>query len=40
MKNIFHAYFGCKSAVAGDRDFEVKTAFWRDLRENYDNMSE
>ena len=40
QKNIFHAYFGCKSAIARDRDFEVKTAFWRDLRANYDNGSE
>ena len=39
-KNIFHAYFGCKSAIARDRDFEVKKAFWRDLRANYCNMSE
>ena len=39
-KNFFHAYFGCNSAITGDRDFEVKTAFWRDLRVNYDNGSE
>ena len=39
-KNFFHVYFGCDSAIAGDRDFEVKTAFWRDLRANYRNVSE
>ena len=26
-KNIFHAYFSCKSAIARDRDFCPKTAF-------------
>ena len=38
-KNLFHAYFGCKSAIARDRNFEEKTAFWRDLRENYRHVS-
>jgi len=39
-KNIFHAYFCCKSAIAGDRDFQLKTAFSWDLRANYSNGSE
>ena len=39
-KNIFHAYFSCKSAIARDSDFEVKTAFWRELRANFRNVSE
>ena len=26
-KNIFHAYFSCKSPIARDRDFDVKTSF-------------
>ena len=39
-KNFFHAYFSCKSAIARDRDFEVKTAFYGDLRANYGNGSE
>ena len=39
-KNIFHAYFGCKIAIARDRNFEVKTVFWRDLRAHYGNRSE
>ena len=39
-KNIFHAYFCCKSAIARDRDFEVKTAFSLDLRANYSNETE
>ena len=38
-KNIFHAYFSCKSPIARDRDFEVKTSFQRDLRANYGNGS-
>ena len=40
QKNIFHAYFGCKSAIARDRDFDVKSAFYGDLRANYSNESE
>ena len=39
-KNFFHAYFSCKSAIARDRDFEVKSAFYGDLRANYSNGSE
>ena len=40
QKNIFHAYFGCKSAIARDRDFGVKTAFYEVLRANYSHGSE
>ena len=39
-KNLFHAYFSCKSAIARDRDFEVKTAFYEVLRANYSNGRE
>ena len=39
-KNFFHAYFSCKSAIARDRDFDVKSAFYGDLRANYSNGSE
>ena len=39
-KNLFHAYFSCKSAVARDKDFEVKTAFYEVLRANYSNGRE
>ena len=39
-KNFFHAYFSCKSAIARDRDFEVKTAFYEVLKANYSNGSE
>ena len=40
QKNIFHAYFGCKSAIARDRDFGEKTAFYEVLRANYSHGSE
>ena len=39
-KNLFHAYFSCKSAIARDRDFEVKTAFYEVLRANYSHGRE
>ena len=39
-KNIFHAYFSCKSAIGRDRYFDVKTAFSWELRANYGNGSE
>ena len=39
-KNFFHAYFSCKSAIARDRDFDVKSAFYDVLRANYSNESE
>ena len=39
-KNLFHAYFSCKSAIARDRDFEEKTAFYEVLRANYSHGSE
>ena len=39
-KNLFHAYFSCKSVIARDRDFEVKSAFYGDLGTNFRNGSE